>query len=157
MKQYFKYFTLAQLNQEIQNRFSGAKSKIDKINQIGEQSVDRKFYDYVSEIKPKQKQYQSTINEPTELNYLLKKRRNKINQSIEKYERNLKCKTFSDFKLHPQFSEDRSFTTKKAQNQIDKTLENKHHSPSYINYHSLLEKGKAVTFTPNQTNPRSKT
>lgn len=47
-----------------------------------EESVDRKFYDYVSEIKSKQRQYENILNEPTELNRLLKKRRNKINESL---------------------------------------------------------------------------
>lgn len=59
--------------------------------------VNDKFYNYVSEIKNKQKKYDYIMNQSQELNCLLNERRKRIDESLERYERNKKCKTLSSF------------------------------------------------------------
>ena len=59
--------------------------------------VNDKFYNYVTEIKNKQKKYDYIMNQSQELNCLLNERRKRIDESLERYERNKKCKTLSSF------------------------------------------------------------
>jgi hypothetical protein len=59
--------------------------------------VNDKFYNYVSEIKNKQKKYDYIMNQSQELNCLLNERRKRIDESLERYEKNKKCKTLSSF------------------------------------------------------------
>lgn len=59
--------------------------------------VNQRFNNYIKELKYKQKTYDTEISQTNEIDILLNRRKNKINESLEKYEKNIKSKTIHSF------------------------------------------------------------